>query len=442
MSKGNMLLGHARGKVGDLVFSRSNGQQIVRARAAVVKNPQTEKQMIQRIILNTIAQAYSKMQAIVDHSFEGVQAGQKTMSAFLKRNMQNMRSRIAQTLAENYTLEEAYAFSPIGTNIYSPNAFTVSMGSLPSADVRIVNSDLRSARLTVGGTTYADVLAAMGLQRGDQLTFVQVNRTSVNDRASLVFYYSRIILDPTNADGTPAELTAPLLVDGAVNLPSPRNTGTFQNLSIVDGELLFGAGENRGVIANAGVIVSRQGSDGSWLRSNCTLAVNDDGILGMVYSMGEALSLFRAGDIDTLSDLYLNNAGTGRIAGGSGEVVAEITAYIGPRNMNTDGTPTGTAQIVGFEYPTGTLGRTLVLIDSAGVKRAVSPSNPNTTIFGRVLGDPTNSENLTYSDAGGVEGIDTESKVYLPNASGSLAEWLITYAGWSQRQLNSFFDIE
>ena len=71
MSKGNMLLGHARGKVGSLVFSRANGKQIVRSRAEVVKNPRTEQQMVQRIMLNTIAQAYSQMKAITDHSFQG-----------------------------------------------------------------------------------------------------------------------------------------------------------------------------------------------------------------------------------------------------------------------------------------------------------------------------------------------------------------------------------
>ena len=91
MSKGNMLLGHARGKVGSLVFSRANGKQIVRAKADVVANPQTEAQVIQRIMLNTVAQAYSKMASICDHSFQGVQKGAKSMSYFMKVNLNKLR---------------------------------------------------------------------------------------------------------------------------------------------------------------------------------------------------------------------------------------------------------------------------------------------------------------------------------------------------------------
>ena len=72
MAKGNMLLGQAVGSLGDITFSRVNGKQVIKSKPSVVKNPQTEAQLIQRILMNTVIQAYSKMSEICDHSFEGI----------------------------------------------------------------------------------------------------------------------------------------------------------------------------------------------------------------------------------------------------------------------------------------------------------------------------------------------------------------------------------
>lgn len=48
MAKGNMLLGYSRGAVGDIVFARSKGQQVARARNRNPNNPNTEAQVLQR----------------------------------------------------------------------------------------------------------------------------------------------------------------------------------------------------------------------------------------------------------------------------------------------------------------------------------------------------------------------------------------------------------
>ena len=170
-----MLLGHARGKVGDLVFSRVNGQQVIRARAAVVKNPMTESQMIQRIILNTIIQAYSRMTEICDHSFEGIPNGQKCMSAFMRKNLSMLRSHVANERADGKLFDEIYAFSPKGMNNFAMNAYIVASGSLPQVEIESVSA-LNGAKIAItaaGATpTYEEVITSLGLQRGDQLTFI------------------------------------------------------------------------------------------------------------------------------------------------------------------------------------------------------------------------------------------------------------------------------
>lgn len=308
MSKGNMLLGHARGKVGSLVFSRSNGKQVVRANAEVVKNPQTEKQMIQRIIMATVAQAYSRFQPICDHSWEGLQAGQKTMSAFISANLKLMRENIAAAVADNQSFDDIKAFTPVGSNEYASNAYIIAKGKLPE----ILTSFSGSTRAKMDGiaeNTYAAVLAAYGLQRGDQLTFVTTQGAS---GANMIFHFARVILDPMNADGSEADLSSPFIANGAINLPNTRNEGSFNALEFATGSISWNFSTQ--AVTGAAVIVSRQKADGTYARSNATLQVNDPGIL-YERSLQECLDLVASGSIDTLSTMYLNNSGTGRVAG-------------------------------------------------------------------------------------------------------------------------------
>lgn len=329
MSKGNMLLGHARGKVGDLVFSRQNGQQVTRARAAVVSNPQTTAQMVQRILMNTVAQAYSKMAAIVDHSFEGLKKGQPSMSYFIKTNLALLRQKVANWQAQGHDFTGIGYFTQLKANYYAPNEYIIAKGQLPEVgvDADFFGEMVATTIPVADGATYADVIAAAGLQRGDQLTFIGF----VGEVTAPSFKFARVILDPHNADGTPAELTSAFIADGAINLPSPKNEGELA-VEIADGKLQFGFGIN---CFSAAVIVSRKKTDGTWMRSNAKLSVAP--AIGWIEGMGmqDCLDAILAGSIDTDNPLYLNNAGTTGSASGSEPVEPtdrEITA------VSVDGT--------------------------------------------------------------------------------------------------------
>lgn len=315
MSKGNMLLGQARGKVGSLVFARVGGKQVTRAKAEVVKNPQTETQMISRIILNTVAQAYSNFQPIVDHSYEGVPKGQKSMSKFMKKNIDALRSKIAQYIADGYDYDAVDAFTPIGDNTLYPNNYIMSSGSLP---VVRPNFDLNSsikAGLELSANTYQAVIDDFGLQRGDQLTFIACENVAAGKTG---FFFTRVILDPTNADGSSADMSVPFIgADNAINLPSPRNEGSFGMLVYETDHVEWNIKSATGAMYSAGIIVSRKNTDGSWLRSNCEMLTNDNATTGVLPSLQYCLDLFYAGGIDALSDMYLNNAGRGRLADGN-----------------------------------------------------------------------------------------------------------------------------
>lgn len=306
-----MLLGHARGKVGSLVFSRANGKQVVRSRAEVVKNPRSEEQMIQRIILNTTAQGYSNMKQIVDHSFEGLSVGQASMSFFMQRNMDNIRTLVAQQKAQGALLSEIYEFSPLKSNYLAAQEFLIAKGTLPAIDIVQTNADA-SLAISLKANTYAAIIEDYGLQRGDQLTFVGVIQVGTRKRA---FEFVRVILDPRDSEGNELPLTTAFVGTNAVNKPSDRNEGAFTSLSWGANKLSFGFSSD--ILVCAAVIVSRKDNNGNWLRSNATLTRNEAGASD-VYDMQTCLNLLSDTSIAGLSSLYLNNAGTGNVnAGGT-----------------------------------------------------------------------------------------------------------------------------
>lgn len=311
MSKGNMLLGHARGKVGSLVFSRADGKQIVRSRAEVVKNPRTESQMVQRVILNTIAQAYSKMKAITDHSFQGVAEGQQSMSYFMQRNLNNLRTQIAAKRAENNTFDEIYEFSPLKSNFFAVNNYEIAKGTLPEIVVVKDESDLTMS-IALSDNTYDAFLQDYNLKRGDQITFVAITNTYGTQRD---FTFARVILDPHKDNGDEAAMSSVFCQNNSVFYASDRNEGEFRTLSWADKKLAFGFGKDTTSILGAAIIVSRKNADGTWMRSNATLVQNSDSA-DMTYSLGDCLTLLTDSSLDTLSDMYLNNAGTGNIPSG------------------------------------------------------------------------------------------------------------------------------
>lgn len=324
-----MLLGHARGKVGDLVFSRSNGQQITRARAAVVKNPRSEGQLVTRIILATCGLAYSKMKALVDHSFEGVKQGQDTMSAFMKANIAALRDRINTAIANGDDLDSVLSFAPLGSNMYAPNTYIIAKGQLPVVPVTIPSSNATVAQMQLATNTYQGVIDQFGLRRGDQLTFITLDNAVGEGNAD--FNYVRVILDPRNADGSEAPLSSPFVVDNAINLPSERNEGNFTSISHADNVVSFDLGAANQFLVGAAVIVSRKTTEGGWLRSNTQLVIDNASVnLYGGLSLAACLALAQGDGADFGSALYLNNAGASNVAQlGNGSATAtplEVTS--------------------------------------------------------------------------------------------------------------------
>lgn len=96
MAKGNLFQGLARGSVGDVVFTRHNGEQVSKMRNRRPRNPRSPGQLIQRAIMSTVWLAYKAGKDIFDHSFEHRSVGGATMNEFVSMNTKILRALVAE----------------------------------------------------------------------------------------------------------------------------------------------------------------------------------------------------------------------------------------------------------------------------------------------------------------------------------------------------------
>ena len=214
MKTGFWLKG-GKGKLAGATVYQQNGETMMREVVSPT-NPKTEKQIIQRIIMHTVMQSYSKMKEITDHSFEGLKKGQETMSYFMSQNVGFLRQKIAEQQAQGVDFINMYNFVPLGIKGFTPNQYQVAMGSLPRVDCSLHDDDEAKGFVSVIKTnTYQGVIDALGLQRGDQLTFLMIDGNSARSFGQCNFHFCRVILDPTNSDHSQAALSSAFL-DGVV----------------------------------------------------------------------------------------------------------------------------------------------------------------------------------------------------------------------------------
>lgn len=184
MAKGNLFLGHARGKVGSLVFSRQNGEQVTRALNTRPKNPQTDQQIVQRAIAGTVMYAYSYLQEICNHSFEGIAYGAKSQQYFTKVNMDLLR----QLYAANPTNTNTMMFSKKNSKSAVANSYIISKGSINNTPIQpklvteegAVVSTLGKIEFPelVNELTVSEYLDAIGLAKAkDQITLILIRPT-------------------------------------------------------------------------------------------------------------------------------------------------------------------------------------------------------------------------------------------------------------------------
>lgn len=332
MAKDNLFLGYARGKVGSVVFYRAKGEQITRSLNAAPSNPQTALQLLQRVCFKSSSVAYSLFQDITDHSFEGLVAGTPSQSRFAQRNIALMRAQLADVINsgdEEEILTSAESNFATKEDTLPPfRPYVMAEGHAPVVSPALTAFGDGEASLTLPGSwdnapTYDDVVNTLGLQRGDQLTFLFLSIDDTTDSHVFNgFHYARVILEPANGD-----FTTPFIASGAINSPNARNQGALGasvqvatetnylrlSASTADRIIIDDAAGAANSLAAVGVIVSRQVGN-TWQRSNCQLLLRSDvttvqGHLQWDHSTGylaDAIASFKtAGAVSTA---YLNQA--------------------------------------------------------------------------------------------------------------------------------------
>lgn len=189
MAKGNLFLGTGRGKVGDVVFYRKNGEQITRVRNRSIKNPDTEAQQIQRAVLASVSKAYQAGSAIFDHSFEGCSTGAECQNRFQKLNLDWLASAIKADLAANHgDGESVAAVVPRGASYPVPNKWIVSQGTLFQdvfgVDAETTGDEVQFATAPDTNEKLGEYCTRMGLIDDDIFTVVAFGVVDANYSSS------------------------------------------------------------------------------------------------------------------------------------------------------------------------------------------------------------------------------------------------------------------
>lgn len=316
MAKDNLFLGFARGAVGDVVFTRSGGTQVSRARNRAPLNPQTVLQALQRVFFKHCSLAYRVLSPICDHSFESAKSKGENYDAFMRTNIEKCRVDV-QYLIDRGDYDAILASRTPGYPSRSDDmtyvdTFWISQGSAPGLDLFVADYGLYIQDDWPEGTsyiTYEQFCSHYRLQRGDQLTFVFVRYiadSAVNYMQMTGIDYARVILEPEDGD-----MSAYFATDAEWRYPSsasPKNKGQvfFKIIEdrlcvspVLDGDSEWW--EWRNAVGAAGVIVSRF-SDGRWTRSRAYLRTFRNPDRGY---LGQAVQSFMP---SSTSSQYLNQA--------------------------------------------------------------------------------------------------------------------------------------
>lgn len=173
MAKGNLLLGMARGKVGDIVVTRGAGEQISRARNRNPKNPKTTKQMAQRAALATCVEFFTRgRKNLFKFAFENKRKGESDYNAFVRANIGHVPVQSRKTLVENGPVFGEFILSQ--GSLTQPS-FSFGLSS-PGGSIYTGKVGTTGAELTIGKLSQL-IIDANGYQAGDIITIVAIGNS-------------------------------------------------------------------------------------------------------------------------------------------------------------------------------------------------------------------------------------------------------------------------
>lgn len=364
--KGFNVINKVKGKIGNIVVQRGvYGESVVRAYTSEVKNPKTIAQANQRMKAAPTQYARREMKNIIDHAFEGIAYGTKSVNHFVSLAMKG----------------DAAPAQLKGDMRFIPGKYQISSGSLyPIVLAYGVESDLFLANVSMGDLegmaprnlgAFSTALIENNqiFKEGDRLTFcycVEVYNSS--GKAFYDFRYDRIVLSKSSTDALPSYITNGKVVDSLGN--------EFDTFAISP-EL-----DSSQIIVACAVVVSRQ-SGTNWLRSDATMALS--AVFEEQYfsptAIESAIASYTAVDKATFSDWYMNQGEVNILRFGTARVADLFSSYSGTEQANIV-IPTaiivedGQQKVACFEKGDGIVGldgKTITFKDQQGGEGVVDP---------------------------------------------------------------------
>lgn len=96
MAKSKSFFGLRTGSTKSHTYQNWRGLQVTKDRVLHVSNPQTTAQMDQRLIVPLVAAARTQLKDLVDHSFQGVESGYKSLYEFSRLNLRRGALTVGQ----------------------------------------------------------------------------------------------------------------------------------------------------------------------------------------------------------------------------------------------------------------------------------------------------------------------------------------------------------
>lgn len=263
MATSKSFFGIRKGSTKNFTFTQLNGKQVTKERVEQVKNPRTQAQMVQRMLMTTAGSAYKYLKEIVDHSFEGKTVGQQCMAEFMRLNLNKLRAA--------YVAGETHAYNAYKDAAINPYAYIIASGSLSGVPFAFSGNNLEVSANADTVATAEDVYKALGVGKGDLITFVGVKGISqiVDGVYNYIPNSFKIVRLYCNKTGSITNPTQAFTIEA-------NQAGLSVNISHI-GSVLSIALAN---VDFAGVIRSAQVA-GSWKRSNATMRGNANIISGV-----------------------------------------------------------------------------------------------------------------------------------------------------------------
>lgn len=293
MAQSKNFFGLRKGSTKNFTFSALDGKQITKERVTEVKNPRSERQMRQRMLMTTVGAAYRYLKVIADHSFEGLTVGQKCMSEFNRLNLLKFKD---DSLNNNAKI----AFNSWKDGYINPLPFILSKGSLDRLPYIVNGQNQIVISVTADSVATAeDVYSALGIKKDDMITFVWV--VGQSSLVNGVFSYTPTALNIVRLRAN--KIGAVASAHDAFEIES-NISGLDINVVYSGGKLSLSTSE-----ANFGAAILSRNDGTKWLRSDAEFVGNKQIVNGVncgaqfsTYPVGDALILNGA-DMDARANV-------------------------------------------------------------------------------------------------------------------------------------------